>query len=221
MVDEELARLRSEYADHGLAESDVDADPIVQFATWMRAAVEAGIHEPNAMLLATASLQSVPSARMVLLKGFDARGFVFYTNYESRKAAELDANPRCALVLPWHPLERQVRVEGAAERLDAEESDAYFAVRPRGAQLGAWASPQSQPVADRRDLENRYGAAGQRYADGAAVARPPYWGGYRVVPSVVEFWQGRPSRMHDRLRYRRTDPAVDAHPGWVLDRLAP
>jgi pyridoxamine 5'-phosphate oxidase len=215
VVDEELARLRREYADQGLAESDVDADPIVQFATWLRDAVDAGIHEPNAMLLATASVPSVPSARMVLLKGFDARGFVFFTNYESRKAVELDTNPRCALVLPWHPLQRQVRIEGAAQRVDAEESDDYFAVRPRGAQLGAWASPQSKAVSDRGALERRYAAAAQRFGDGVAVTRPPYWGGYRVVPSMVEFWQGRPGRMHDRLRYRRTDT------DWTLDRLAP
>ena len=214
MVDDELARLRSEYADSGLAESDAHADPIVQFAAWMRAAVDAGVHEPNAMLLATATPAGAPSARLVLLKGFDAAGFVFYTNYESRKGRELDANPHCALVLPWHPLQRQVRIEGVASRVSAEDSAAYFAVRPRGAQLGAWASPQSSVVPDRSALESRYDQAAERFGSGG-VPLPPHWGGYRVTPSVLEFWQGRPGRMHDRLRYRRTDS------GWLLERLAP
>jgi pyridoxamine 5'-phosphate oxidase len=211
----ELARLRMEYADCGLSEADVDADPIVQFGSWLQAAVESGIHEPNAMLLATATPTAGPSARLVLLKQFDARGFVFFTNYESVKARDLDANPRCALVMPWHPLQRQVRIEGSAERTSAAESSAYFAERPRGAQLGAWASPQSTVVADRAALERRYQQAAHRFPDEMPVPRPPYWGGYRVVPEVLEFWQGRPGRMHDRLRYRRTGA------GWVLDRLAP
>jgi pyridoxamine 5'-phosphate oxidase len=214
VVDDELARLRSEYADSGLAESDVHADPIVQFAKWMRAAMDAGIHEPNAMLLATATPAGVPAARLVLLKGFDAAGFVFYTNYESRKAAELAANPRCALVLPWHALQRQVRIEGDASRVPEQESAAYFAIRPRGAQLGAWASPQSQVVPDRSALASLYDEAEQRVGS-EPVPLPPHWGGYRVTPSVLEFWQGRPGRMHDRLRYRRTDA------GWLLERLAP
>ena len=215
MADDDLAALRSEYADLGLAESEVDADPVEQFRVWMRAAVDAGIHEPNALLLATASPDGSPSARLVLLKGFDTDGFVFFTNYGSRKAAELDANPRCALVLPWHPLQRQVRIEGAALRLDPATCDAYFAVRPRAAQLGAWASPQSSVVEGREALDSRYDAVARRFPDGVPVPRPPHWGGYRVAPSVVEFWQGRAGRMHDRLRYRRTAA------GWLLDRLAP
>jgi pyridoxamine 5'-phosphate oxidase len=166
------------------------------------------------MVVATVSPRGVPSARMVLLKGMDARGFVFFTNYESRKAGELDENPACALLFPWHPLERQVRIEGRAARLDDEESAAYFGTRPRGSQIGAWASPQSQVVGSRAELDERYAAAQARFGDGE-VPRPPYWGGYRDAPEAVEFWQGRRGRMHDRLRYRRADGS------WVIERLAP
>jgi len=198
----------------GLDDSDLLDDPIAMFRTWMHAAVVAGLHEPNAVVVSTATPAGVPSSRMVLLKGLDERGFVFFTNYDSRKGAELRDNPACALLFPWHHLERQVRVEGVARRLSQEENDAYFATRPRGSQLGAWASPQSQVVPDRAALDARYAEVAGRFDEGE-VPTPPSWGGFRVAPSVVEFWQGRRGRMHDRLRYRRT-----TH-GWVTERLAP
>jgi pyridoxamine 5'-phosphate oxidase len=166
------------------------------------------------MTLATADAAGRPSARMVLLKGFDERGFVFYTNYGSRKAGELDANPAAALVFWWPPLQRQVRVEGNVERVSREESEAYFRTRPLGSQLGAWASAQSQVIAGRAELERRLEELTARYGDGD-VPLPPFWGGYRIRPEVVEFWQNRPNRLHDRLRYRRTPT------GWTIDRLSP
>ncbi len=211
-----MSELRREYAVGGLDESDLTADPVEMFRRWIHDATAAGLHEPNAMVVATVSPAGVPSSRMVLLKGHDEGGFVFFTNYESRKADELDANPACALLFPWHALERQVRVEGRAARLGDEESSAYFGTRPRGSRIGAWASPQSQVVASRADLDQRYAAAEARFGDGE-VPRPPYWGGYRVAPDVVEFWQGRRGRMHDRLRYRRDAAGA----GWVTERLAP
>jgi pyridoxamine 5'-phosphate oxidase len=210
----DLAALREEYARGGLERGDLSADPYEMFARWLTEAVAAGVHEPNAMVIATVSPEGQPSSRMVLLKEFDAEGFVFYTNQSSRKGDELAANPRCALLFPWHPLERQVRIEGEAVRVSDTEADAYFAQRPRGAQIGAWASPQSQPVEDRGVLAASYAAAEQRFAD-QPVPRPPHWGGYRVRPEVVEFWQGRPGRMHDRLRYERDGD------GWTVVRLAP
>jgi pyridoxamine 5'-phosphate oxidase len=213
-----LSELRREDAVGGLVESDLTADPLEMFRRWMHDATVAGLHEPNAMVVATVSPQGVPSARMVLLKGMDARGFVFFTNFESRKAGELDANPACALLFPWHALERQVRIEGRAARLDEDESAAYFGTRPRGSQVGAWASPQSQVVGSRAELDERYAEAETRFRDGE-VPRPPYWGGYRVAPEVVEFWQGRRGRMHDRLRYRRAGTETDS--GWITERLAP
>lgn len=192
----------------------MDADPIRQFGRWFEAALEADLHEPNAMVVATVSPEGRPSARVVLLKGFDERGFVFYTNYEGRKGRELEKNPACALLFYWGELERQVRVEGRAARLSAEESDAYFRSRPRGSHLGAWASRQSEPVASRGELENRRDEIEARYR-GREVPRPPFWGGFRVEPASVEFWQGREDRLHDRLLYTRgTD-------GWTLTRLQP
>lgn len=210
----ELGALRREYALGGLVESDLADEPVAMFRRWMHDAVTAGLHEPNAMVLSTVSAAGTPAARIVLLKGLDERGFAFFTNYESRKAADLAAAPACALLFPWHPLERQVRVEGVAEPLSAEENDAYFASRPRASQIGAWASPQSTVVADRADLDRRYAETAARFGDGP-VPRPPFWGGYRVRPEAVEFWQGRLGRMHDRLRYRRTEGA------WLVERLAP
>lgn len=210
-----LADLRREYMGHGLAETDVDADPIRQFAVWFDEVVAAGLVEPNAMTLATARPDGRPSARMVLLKDFDHRGFVFYTNYEGRKGRELAANPWAALVFFWVELSRQIRIEGRVERTSAHESDAYFASRPLGSQIGATASRQSEVLAGREPLEVRVRALEAAYAD-QPVPRPEYWGGFRVVPETIEFWQGRPSRLHDRLRYCcLTDGA------WKIERLSP
>jgi pyridoxamine 5'-phosphate oxidase len=214
---ETLASLRREYGDAGLDLADLDADPVSMFRRWFADTVAAGVHEPNAMVVTSVSMSGGPSARMVLLKAVDERGFVFYTNYDSRKGRELDAEPASALLFPWHELQRQVRVEGRAERVSREESEAYFASRPRGSQLGAWASPQSDEVASRQELEQRYAEVEARFADSEEVPLPPSWGGFRVVPDVVEFWQGRKGRMHDRLVYRR---AGDEGP-WSIERLAP
>jgi pyridoxamine 5'-phosphate oxidase len=212
----ELSDLRREYAAGGLDEADLEPDPVSMFRRWMQDALRAGLHEPNAFVLATAAEVGTPGARLVLLKGLDERGFVFFTNYSSRKARELTANPRAALLFPWHQLERQVRVEGAVSRLGEAENDAYFATRPRAAQLGAWASPQSEAVPDRESLDRAYAEVEARFGT-AEVPRPGHWGGYRVVPETVEFWQGRVGRMHDRLCYRRS-PGVA---GWLVERLAP
>lgn len=209
-----LARLRREYAATGLSADELDPDPVRQFAEWLHEAVEAGITEPNAMTLATADAGGRPSARTVLLKGYDARGFVFFTNYGSRKAREIAVNPQAALTFAWVQIHRQVVVTGAVRRVARKESAAYFATRPRGAQLSAWASPQSEVVPGRATLDQALAELEQRY-DGRDVPCPPHWGGLRVVPDSVEFWQGRPDRLHDRLRYRR------ASRGWVVERLAP
>jgi pyridoxamine 5'-phosphate oxidase len=206
--------MRREYSRTGLGEADVDADPVVQFGRWFEQATQAGLLEPHAMTLATATPDGRPSARMVLLRGFDERGFCFYTNYESRKGAELAANPRAALVFWWDKLERQVRIEGRVERTSRSESEAYFASRPPGSQLSAAASPQSRVIEDRAALERRVAELATTVPDGR-LPLPGFWGGYRLVPQVVEFWQGRPNRLHDRLRYRR------AGDGWRIERLAP
>jgi pyridoxamine 5'-phosphate oxidase len=210
-----LARLRKEYTSAGLTESAADPDPIAQFRRWFDAALAADLHEPNAMTLATATPEGRPSARIVLLKGFDERGFVFYTSYEGRKSEEIEANPLCALVFYWGELERQVRVEGRLSRIPEEESDEYFGNRPRGSQLGAWASEQSRPVEGRNPLEERLRNLEAEY-EGREVPRPPFWGGYRVEPEVIEFWQGRENRLHDRLVYRRSDDGE-----WERERLQP
>ena len=210
----DLAALRAEYARGGLDVPDLAADPVAMFRRWMDDAVAAGLHEPNAMVVSTVSADGRPSSRMVLLKGLSDDGFVFYTNTASRKGEELAADARCALLFPWHPLERQVRIDGTAQPLGPEAVAAYFATRPRGAQLGAWASHQSRPVRSRAELAAAFARAEERFPGEVPV--PDEWGGYVVAPEVVEFWQGRPGRMHDRLVYRRS--AGDA---WDVERLAP
>ena len=215
MDDDRLARLRIEYADAGLDEAAAGDHPYVLFTRWLADALDAQLHEPNAMTVSTLGPGGAPSSRIVLLKHADPTGFVFYTNYRSRKSRELDANPHCALVFPWHPLQRQVRVEGRAHRVPDAESDAYFALRPRGSQLGAWASPQSQVVRERAQLDAIYAEVQAQFPDEVAVPRPPHWGGWRVEPRMIEFWQGRPGRMHDRLRFSRTGE------DWLRERLAP
>ena len=196
-----------------LDEGDVDADPLVQVARWYQDAVDAGLVQPDAMQLATVGADGQPSARTVLLKGIDERGLSFFTSYESRKGDQLAANPRCALVLLWKPLERQVNVTGVAERLPAAESDEYFATRPRGSQVGAWASAQSTVIDGRPSLEAALAEVEARYPD--VVPRPPHWGGYVVRPDTVELWKGRRNRLHDRFRYSRDGT------GWRLERLSP
>ena len=193
---------------------DIDPDPIAQFGRWFSEAQESGEPQPEAMALATATPDATPSARFVLLKGVDESGFVFYTNYRSRKGRELDGNPVASLAFRWWTLERQVRIDGPAYPVDAEKSDAYFATRPRGAQLGAWASAQSEVLENRDQLEASLAEVSARFGDGE-VSRPPWWGGFRVEPREMEFWQGRSDRLHDRFRYERRGA------GWRIDRLSP
>ena len=205
----------SEARHRGLFEADMHVNPIEQFRLSFDEAMAAGLQEPGAMTLATATAAGVPAARLVLLRGFDERGFVFHSNRVSRKGRELAENPHAALVLYWEKLERQIRIEGRVQIISDEESDAYFRTRPRGSQLSAWASSQSEVIPGRADLDREMEELTARYA-GREVPRPPYWGGYRVVPHSIEFWQGRPNRMHDRLRYVR-----QADGSWLLERLAP
>jgi pyridoxamine 5'-phosphate oxidase len=205
---------RVQYETAGLDVGDVDPDPMVQWQRWHADAFEVGMAEPNAMTLGTVDTDGTPDARIVLVRGADERGFAFFTNYASAKSRQLEARGAASAVFSWLDLHRQVRVRGRVERLDAESSDAYFASRPRPSQIGAWASPQSEVIADRAELERLVAAVDERFA-GSDVPRPPHWGGWLLVPDVFEFWQGRPSRLHDRLRYRRADAA------WQIARLAP
>ncbi|NJP99921.1 pyridoxamine 5'-phosphate oxidase [Streptomyces zingiberis] len=209
--------MRKQYRSEGLRERELAPEPMEQFALWFRQVVESGLYEPNAMIVSTVGGDGRPSSRTVLMKGFDRRGFVFFTNYRSRKGREIGANPAVALLFPWHPVARQVHVEGVAERLGRDETVAYFRTRPHGSQLGAWASRQSEPVASREELDRSYGELADRYPPGEQVPAPPEWGGYRVRPEAVEFWQGRENRLHDRLRYVRTA----APGGWAVRRVSP
>lgn len=209
-----LADLRTDYKRAALDERDIARDPFVQFARWFEEARKAAVPEPNAMTLATADAGGRPAARIVLLKEADSRGFVFYTNHDSAKGRDLDARPQAALLFFWPELERQVRIEGSVETVDAATADAYFRTRPRLSRLGAWASPQSAPLPDRAALEARFAEAERRFP-GEDVARPPRWGGYRVLPVRFEFWQGRASRLHDRIEYRQEGAS------WRIGRLAP
>jgi pyridoxamine 5'-phosphate oxidase len=212
-MDDALARMRQDYETRGLSKADVVADPLEQFRRWFDEARAAGLAEPNAMTLATVDPAGQPAARTVLLKGLDQRGLTFFTNLESRKAREIAANPKAALLFWWQAQARQVRFEGEIEPVAGADADAYFATRPRGSQTGAWASAQSSVIADRATLEAAEREVAARFP--AEVPRPPFWGGYLLVPGRVEFWQGRRDRLHDRLRYTR-------HPdGWTIERLAP
>jgi pyridoxamine 5'-phosphate oxidase len=215
----ELAAMRRSYRRAGLSETDLAPDPYTQFARWLITAAEAELPEPNAVILATADERGRPSARTVLLKGYDEAGFVFYTNYRSRKARDLAVNPHASLLFPWQAIDRQVTVLGMVSRVSAEQSAAYFRTRPRDSQLGAWASRQSTTIASRAELDERFAELAKRWPPGTQVPTPDFWGGYRLRPDIVEFWQGRESRLHDRLRYRRAEHGDTVE--WVIERLAP
>ena len=211
----ELTGLRHEYDAHGLRRADLHSDPFKQFGAWFAAALAADIRDVNAMTVATATPDGKPSARIVLLKGFDERGFAFFTNYDSEKGRQLDTNPHAALAFYWVKLERQVRISGPVEKTSREDSAAYFHSRPPGSRLGAWASKQSEVIDSRQILDARLEQMGERF-EGGEIPLPPHWGGYRVKPDQIEFWQGRPNRLHDRFRYSRRDDGT-----WQIDRLAP
>jgi len=223
MDPDRLAALRRQYDRPPLLPEQLGADPFGAFGAWFAAAAAAAsdglLVEPNAMVLATSSAAGGPSARTVLLKAYDDRGFVLYTNYGSAKARDLDTDPRAALVFLWHALDRQVRVEGVVEKVSREETATYFRSRPWASRIGAWASRQSEVVADRAVLDERFAQLARRWPEGSDVPVPDFWGGLRVVPVTIEFWQGRPDRLHDRLRYVRTEGPTDS--GWTIERLAP
>ncbi len=210
-----IADIRKEYMLHSFLETDAAADPFTQFSAWWEAALRSQVEEVNACTLATASPEGIPSARIVLLKGYDENGFVFFTNYESSKGRALTANPRACMVFFWKELERQVKIEGTATRLSDAENDDYYFSRPVGSQIGAWASPQSRVIESRRVIEDQVQRLEEKFA-AQPITRPPHWGGFRIRPSLMEFWQGRPSRLHDRLQYRRLE-----NDSWILERLAP
>jgi pyridoxamine 5'-phosphate oxidase len=212
---QDLAQIRKEYRLHTLDEKSINASPFRQFETWFNEALNANVLEPNAMTLATVSANNRPSARIVLLKGFTDLGFTFYTNYQSSKGKDLVENPYCSLSFFWPELERQVRIEGVTERVSAEDSDVYFNSRPRESRLGAWTSPQSSVIASRQILEERYKTIEKQYAGHDTIKRPTQWGGYLVKPFLIEFWQGRPNRLHDRIQFTLVDGS------WRINRLAP
>ncbi len=211
----DLSDFRKEYMRNVLLESQMESDPMLQFEDWMDDAIQFGMPEPNAMILATSSHEGKPSARCVLLKESNERGFVFFTNYQSRKGREIATNPFVALVFDWHEMERQIRVEGRVEKLSEEESDLYFHSRPVSSQIGAWASPQSQIIDSRETLDNSFCQFEKKLIDYRPIPRPPYWGGFIVIPDLIEFWQGRPNRLHDRIVYYRNKE------NWQINRLAP
>ncbi|MFI1314191.1 pyridoxamine 5'-phosphate oxidase [Streptomyces albidoflavus] len=213
------AAMRKQYRREGLDASALAAGPMEQFAHWFAEAARDGLYEPNAMIVSTAGADGAPDSRTVLLKQYDRRGFVFYTNYASQKGIDLDVNPQVALLFPWHPLARQVRVTGTAEKVPREETAAYFRTRPHGSRIGAWASDQSAVVPGRATLDRAYADLAARHPEGEEVPVPPHWGGYRVTPRTVEFWQGRENRLHDRLRYVRSGDGDGE--GWRVERLAP
>jgi pyridoxamine 5'-phosphate oxidase len=213
-MNHEIANLRTEYRLKALTEAEVKPDAIDQFTVWWNEAMQSDIYEANAMTLSTADSKGKPSARIVLLKDYTKEGFVFFTNYESSKGKQLTDNPAACLLFFWKELERQVRIEGTAEKTDAAESDAYFSSRPEGSRIGAWTSPQSQVIPDREFLENRYLELADKYKN-ETIERPPHWGGYIVKPQKIEFWQGRPSRLHDRILYTKRESE------WLIERLAP
>ncbi len=210
----EIADIRRDYELESLNREDVAADAFAQFTKWWQEALNSGIDEVNAMTLATATPDGKPSARIVLLKDYDEKGFVFFSNYSSHKGQELEANPHAALIFFWKELERQIRIEGTVEKVSAEESDDYFYLRPMGSQIGAWASPQSKIIENRDLLEQNIKLYSKQFAD--EIPRPAHWGGYRVIPSMIEFWQGRSSRLHDRIQYRKENSD-----NWIIERLAP
>jgi len=210
----DLADFRKEYSDRGLKREDMDADPVVQFSTWFSQATELGLHEPNAMTLATVDASGMPYQRTVLLKYFDTEGFVFFTNYQSRKAKQLEQNPRASLLFPWITLERQVIIQGTVEKISTAESLRYFASRPRESQIGAWVSNQSEVITSRKLLMQKLAEIKEKFAAGE-IPLPSFWGGYRVVPQMIEFWQGGPARLHDRILYRCEDAT------WNIERLSP